>query len=354
MGYATPFDPLLRFAFYSGLAVFILTLALLLAIVLLRFASDRRRRREAELTARWQPVFLHAVEGLPYEAPRVLGRDREIILLLWIHFSELLRGTARDRLRQLARELQLIGTAQRLLQRGDMRGRLLAVVGLGRMHAIEAWPELAALIDNPNSTLSLLAARSLLQIDRERAAPVVMPMIGRREDWSSSRLAAMFGEGQAEDLAPHLLRALQGASAKAARPLLALLDVVHAGDRWPVLAPFLGNGQAPDTVVAALRVCNDPRALAAVRGHCVHADWSVRAQAATTLGKLGRDEDKARLQSMLSDTEWWVRYRAAQALAQMPGTTERELGDLLARLEDRFAADMLRQVLAESAAGVAS
>lgn len=350
MAFVTHFDPLLRFALYSGLTVFAATLILLLAITLLRFAGDRRQRREAALTARWQPVFLHAVEGLPYAAPQIRGRDREVMLLLWIRFSELLRGAARDRLRQLARDLQLVGTAQRLLLRGDMRGRLLAVVSLGRMQAAEGWPALAGLIADANPTLSLLAARSLLQIDLERAAPLVIPVIGRRADWSPARLASMFGEGQAEALAPHLLRALHQASPQEAPPLLALLEVVHAGDRWSALAPFLQDGQPMETAVAALKACNDPRALGAVRAHCSHADWMVRAQAAATLGRLGTADDKARLQAMLSDAEWWVRYRAARALTQIPGASADELAELLAHLDDRFAADILRQVLAESAA----
>jgi hypothetical protein len=44
-----------------------------------------------------------------------------------------------------------------------------------------------------------------------------------------------------------------------------------------------------------------------------------------------------------------VRYRAAEALLELPALTRADLDALRASLTDRFAADMLSQALAESA-----
>jgi hypothetical protein len=52
----------------------------------------------------------------------------------------------------------------------------------------------------------------------------------------------------------------------------------------------------------------------------------------------------------LSDREWWVRYRAAQALVELPWLAQAELRALQDGLTDRFAADMLAQVVAEARA----
>ena len=54
-----------------------------------------------------------------------------------------------------------------------------------------------------------------------------------------------------------------------------------------------------------------------------------------------------RLCRALSDPQWWVRYRAAQALCALPRADLAKLQALTQQLTDRFAADILRQALAE-------
>lgn len=349
MGYVTPSDPLLRFALYCGLAVFLLSLVLLVAIAVLRYATDRREALEAALTERWEPVFHHAVEGLPYVTPRIYGRDREVIMLVWIHFIESLRGEATCRLRRLARELRLDGTALRLLDRRDLRSRLLAVATLGRIKSKRSWRRLEKLVADPSPMLSLLAARSLLQIDAARAMPFVLAGIIRRDDWPLTKLVTVLGEVPADVLAPPLLTALEELAPEHAPRLLGLLDTAHPDDIWPVLAPFLQADQPAATIAAALKACRDPRGLDAIRALTAHPAWIVRVHAATALGRLGSHEDSLRLQAMLADPEWWVRYRAGLALVQMPFVPRQRLVELCPRLGDHFAADMLRQVLAETA-----
>ena len=62
---------------------------------------------------------------------------------------------------------------------------------------------------------------------------------------------------------------------------------------------------------------------------------------------IGDRGDVPRLVALLSDREWWVRYRAAQAVAELPWLKRADLDALHASLEDRYAADMLAQVVAE-------
>lgn len=349
MGYATPSDPLLRFALYSGLAVLLLTVVLLGAIVVVRFAVNRHKQRERALSERWQPVFFHAVEGVPCAPPRIYGRDRETILLIWIHYTESIRGEARQRLRQLALDLQLERSARKLLARRNVRLRLMAVVALGRMESGAAWEQLAALLVDPNPMLSLLATRSLLQIDAARAVPIMLAQLARRDDWPLAKLVPMLGEVPAEALAAPLLLELKTVTAANAPRLLALLDTANLGDTWPVVAPLLRADQPAPVIAAALGACKDSRAINAVRLRAGHDDWSVRAQAAAALGRLGAEQDGLRLQAMLGDSVWWVRYRAALALTQMPFVSRQALVELCPQLGDRFAADILRQALAETA-----
>lgn len=328
----------------------VLTIALLLLIATLRISIDRRERLERALMARWQPVFFHAVEGLDYAAPRIHGRDRETILMAWIHFTESIRGEARQRLRRLALDLKLDRTAHKLLARRNIRSRLMAVVALGRMRSADAWDALAALVADANPMVSLLAARSLSQIDAGRALPHVLDELVRRDDWPLMKAVAMLAEIPAAVLGPPLLQALGAVTPQNAPRLLRLLDVAEIGDTWPVLAPLLDAGCQPTEVLAAaLKACRDPRAIEAARLLASHGEWIVRAQAATLLGRLGVEEDRLRLQAMLSDPQWWVRYRAGVALTKLPFVSRRKLEELRTQLTDHFAADILAQVLAETA-----
>ncbi|HYG13158.1 MAG TPA: hypothetical protein VD885_03330, partial [Methylophilaceae bacterium] len=65
------------------------------------------------------------------------------------------------------------------------------------------------------------------------------------------------------------------------------------------------------------------------------------------LRRLGTREDLPSLLQLLCAPEWWVRYRAAQAITAAPYLGKDELGQLQATQADRYARDILQQVAAE-------
>jgi HEAT repeat protein len=73
----------------------------------------------------------------------------------------------------------------------------------------------------------------------------------------------------------------------------------------------------------------------------------VRAHAAACLGKAGMKEDEEKLVALLNDAEWWVRYRAAQAIVNMPFSSVERIHELMGALNDRYARDILTQAVAE-------
>jgi HEAT repeat protein len=73
----------------------------------------------------------------------------------------------------------------------------------------------------------------------------------------------------------------------------------------------------------------------------------VRVQAARALARIGERTDIDLLAPLLGDREWWVRYRAAQALASLAALYGQPLDVVGHTLSDRFARDMLAQVMAE-------
>jgi hypothetical protein len=77
------------------------------------------------------------------------------------------------------------------------------------------------------------------------------------------------------------------------------------------------------------------------------ARWEMRAVVATALGAFGAQENEDTLVKLLCDREWWVRYRAAEALAKAPNTEE--IIAHAARTKDRFAVEMMRFALDQAA-----
>ena len=72
-----------------------------------------------------------------------------------------------------------------------------------------------------------------------------------------------------------------------------------------------------------------------------------RVVGAVVLGRLGEREHVGLLERLLEDREWWVRYRAAQALVALPFLGPNALRRIQRRQTDRYAVDILDQAFAE-------
>jgi HEAT repeat protein len=145
---------------------------------------------------------------------------------------------------------------------------------------------------------------------------------------------------------PHgLRRALR----RLGRPRL-LANVAHGEALRATLLAVLATAQDREALAAALAALWHPLDASHARRLLGHPEPMVRVAAARALGRFGGADDFERLSAALGDPSWWVRHRAAQALCALPGIGAAELGALLERLSDRFAADALRQALVDRGA----
>lgn len=344
-----PVDPALRFAVFTGAAVYLVALLQLLVVTWMHFRNRRRERRIAVLKMQWAPVFLHTIEGLPYPLPEVAEGDRDALLLQWLFYVESTRGDSRARLRELGRAMGFVELAQDLLRRRGLGGRLLATAALGRLGEQQAWTRLVAILDGNDPVLSLLALRSLTQIDPSSALQVLFDRLPLRNDWPAARLNTLVRELPADSARQSLVDALERADEEALPRLLQLLEVVRPTEAWRLIERFLDDTHGVDVLAAALRMVDGPRALPAVRRLAEHPSWVVRTKAASALGRVGEPTDVERLRQLLADPVWWVRFRAAQALLRLPFLDRAQLRRIGDTLDDRFARDMLSQTLAETA-----
>ncbi|MES2901758.1 MAG: HEAT repeat domain-containing protein [Pseudomonadota bacterium] len=339
-------DPFLRAAFWIGIAAVVMIVLLVLQIVGLRIRLLRRNRRAAASVAHWRPVITAVLAGLPAERPKFLNRCDEVeFLKLWLHFQANVRGDARQNLNQLAIDMGSDRVTQRMLTKGGRGEKLLAILvarHLGSRSAVEALQRLAHL---PDRLLSVHATIALVQIDPQLAARSIAPELIVNSAWPVREVVTVLQGARVEcepvlgallpvTLPEHLPRLLQVMDGL--RIFLPAAQLLH-----------LFSHESVEVLICALRSAASPALRESVLALVDHEDWRVRMYAAKALGRLGQRGDVAVMIGMLSDREWWVRYRCAQALAAMPFLKQDEIRQLAHEATDRFAGDMLRQVLAE-------
>lgn len=327
-------------------------LLLLAAIIALRISLVGRQQTEQRVIARLRPVLLRATEEEIRELPLLSRAERVIVLRMWFQLHESLRGPALENLRAFALAYRFDALARQLLSSRNIHDQLLAIATVGLLRDKNIWDTVHRSAQNANPVISLTAARSLLSIDPERGLAQLLPDFARRADWPIAGIAAMLVDigpdritGPVNDAAIHC--ASDANTVQSAPRLLRLLELTHLGAATATARQILEHTGDAAVIAAALRLLRDPQDLPLLRRFCKHADWAVRVQAAHALGRIGTAPDRALLLGMIGDSNWWVRYRAAQALAALPFVNLAELNTLRQISADRMVADMLTQVIAE-------
>lgn len=306
-----------------------------------------RRSRLFQKTA--QDWLIRRIAGENPDAMKIANRDLTDFLFLWIHFQEILRGDSKLRLNQVICNLGLETKIRKLLRTGVFEDRLIAATALGHLGDTQAWDQLLVLLDSSSPLLSMTAARALVMIDSSKSSNIVMPLIIRHRGLMPASLALMlkqasplfqqtflsYLEREALQSPPYLLR------------LMRLLAAIQLNQPLPFVRIILMDSKDPELVAACLKLVCHPSEMDLVRGHFGDQHWSVQVQIAAILGRMGMPQDTHHLLSLLNSGQWWVRYRAAEALVELPFINRRAVKRLIESRSDVFASDMLRQIVAE-------
>jgi HEAT repeat protein len=334
----------------------------LAVVLLMRVGLLLREKRRKKFLAVWQPILVNAVDIATSDLPRLAGRDLPEFLLLWNHLQESLLDESKDHLNQIGKALTIERAALRLLRRGNLRERLLAIVTLGQLHERPAWDQLLTIAQREGALLSVVAARALVMIDPTKAVPELIPLLMARADWPASRVATMLRIAGADVISDQIANAaLKSALEESAQAgngdgkratndpaqMVRYLELAYNVAALPAARTIVELSHDPEVLAACLRLLRSAEDLPVVRECLSHEDFRVRVQAAAALGRIGEASDEELLVPLLLDTEWWVRYRAAQALSRLPHMREPKLKTIQAAQADPFARDILTQVMAE-------
>ena len=340
-------DVIANFALQSGLIAFLVLLLLMLQIGVMRIFSYQRQKKRKRLIQVWRPIMTRVALGEEIDLPVLHKGDRYFVAQEWNKLFGSLRGESRQNLIEFAWRLKLHQFVTSLLSGHSNKMKLFAMVTLGHMRATLAWADLVHIMHRTRATISLVAAQALIQINAERALRQIIPLMNRRSDWHWAGIAHILKLSDREYVCRVLDNLISQAPVNRQPGLLRLLDAVHCDSISAMITELLFTTDNDRVASTCLHIVQDPKAVPVIRKYIMSPRWHVRMHAATALGRLGQPDDKQLLIDCLSDEEWWVRYRSAQALAAMPFVNFEYLIELAEKTRDRYARDILRQVISE-------
>lgn len=332
----------------SWVAIFTLLLAslLLAIIVFLRVRAQRRVQRDAQAREYWMQVLQRELAGETVQVQRLQRGEVIGFIEAWNTTCESLPEASVRRLASLGQRVGLEEAAPRML-RGSYHDRAMTIIALGHLHNRHLYDLLVGFLDDRSPIVSLCAARALAQVDPPRAMSAFVPMIANREDWVPGSVARILAENQDGSAAREISNALLRANADSTVKLVRFLADIDP-QRAAVVVRQLLEGHVDDHIISVcLQLVTEPEDRERVYGFLGASRWHVRMHAAAALGRIGERADGARLEPLLSDSVWWVRYRTAQALLALPGMGAEALREIQARQNDNYGRDIIEQVLSE-------
>jgi HEAT repeat protein len=328
-----------------------------MAALLFAYTLALRRRtivgaaRRKAVVARWRGIFaaatLSSAEARGGTLPRYRPDEQSDLLEEWNRARESVAGDAVANLIVVGERLGLNDLAASMLGRHRLSTRLLGIQTLGHLRDRSEWPRLVALLEHPNTALSLTAARALVDIDARDAAPLVMPQVIGRADWPPTTVSRLLEAAGPDLVTQPLCNAILLSDTQTSVRLLKYARLARNETVDLLIEMLLRERSEPPVLAAAMKALSGSAALPRVEKLARHDVWYLRMQAAKLLGRLGDERDLELLNALLTDAEWWVRYRAAQAIVALPFMGPNRLRELRDRQRDHFAADMLTQAMAE-------
>lgn len=338
-------------AFWIAFFTILIGVFFLVLTVIIRARLLSRQKQRRELVKHWEPWLTKNLSKLEGSVPPVTEADERVVLQLLNYYYELLSGSARDRLYQLAGVLGAKSLAQKLLKSPKADDQILALHTLRQLADRTSWDVLLKLTGREDAVVSLAAARAFAKTDPVHAMPWVAPLIVERSDWACDKVAFLLKEAGPEAVSQPLVDAVGLAKKENLTRLIPYLRFADQSLARPLLHRIMQNHSDDFDIVRAcielFSAFRNTEDLLSVRAHLHHRDWRIRACAVVALKEIGAEEDQKELLSLLRDQEPWVRYQAAHALATLPFMSKERLEEMIQKQADHKSAKAMVQVMAE-------
>lgn len=310
---------LLELIWWSSLILAGAAIATTVVLVLIRLVTTRRQMR-------WATRRRELVRGLLGANPAVeedLKRlPPTLVADTFVELIRLVRGEERSKFVAQAGEF---GVPQQLawqVRRGSARERLLAAQALAQFGDDDSVAALRGAVADGNPKVRLAAALSLAEGGNADDLQELVRDLRLGSEEGSALAVTLFQSAAlagVEDIKSLILAPETNAGVRMA----AIEALVASGDYTvvPVITSLAINAadDAPELprYLRALGLIGHPAARGAVMAGLSSQAFAVRAAAAEAAGRIALGEAAERLTELLDDGEWWVRFRAAEALLKL-------------------------------------
>lgn len=317
----------LTLVWWMSLTLAVLALSTLSVLIVRRARDEHRLAHDQSVRLILQEILFRFMVADPSRRETDLNnllnfrrREASVLRKLAIDLFHLIKGSERDKLRNV---LQLIGLRDdclRDLEHGGIRERRLAAEALHIFKDAEVQAALLKALDDADAETQVLAADSLLLID---ALPDIHYLMGKLVPairMQSRDVRTLFRDIARYYPARILARIERGGLSRVEKVLLA--EAMAYSSDYCVLPSLQKWAEDSDvelraTAMRALSGMQHPAVLPQIRAGLWDMQWQVRAVAARAAGRIGLTECISDLNFLIDDRNWWVRYRAAEALYKL-------------------------------------
>ena len=343
-------DPVLHIVLLTSAVMIMSTIVIMAIILFMRRLQLREDRDVQSFRRKWLPLMVQAVEGRIRVWPRVEKRHYYHFLILWNEFQSNLSGDSQQGLNRLALDLGINKVAVKMLDSRSESERILGALTLGNLAYHAAQEKIQRIALNSLGLAGQVAALSLVKIDPAQATPIIIELYAKRGGWSQSKMASILKSLGPANVTPALIEWIEKSEDDVLPRLIQGLNFVKPDAAADIVRKILTRTEDVEVIAACLKQVKQFGDLAwvdVIRPYMKHQNWVIRVQAVNALSGLATIHELPDLIYALSDNSWWVRYRSAQALCSHPAMNEQKLQQIIDNETDRYAVDMLQQVIAE-------
>lgn len=309
----------LQLIWATSLVLSCAALAVMLALVVMRLWTSWLRSRHLEARRRLVPVLLGGAEL----DPAVLrGIPDHVVTDLSLELIQLVRGAERDAFIANATRLGVPQRLARQMRSWSQRERAIALQGLAQLDDPVSRAALWRALDDRNRDIRLAAAQALAGKREQLDAQDLVRRLGLGSEQPSRTMVGLFrmiAETQPDEIKALVLQPDQNLEVRVA----AIEALSNTGDYSlvPVIKSLAleaadGSEELP-RYLHALGKLGHPGGREAVLAGLSSESMAARAAAARAAGRIALVDSAERLGELLNDREWWVRFRAAEALIDL-------------------------------------
>ncbi len=357
---ATASDSLLQAIIWLCAALLFAVALAFVVLFALRIRNQKRQQQLQEQQQYWQQLLFSACDPnakLHFDPERLRQFKQSTPIFLWLIqkwslMHHYVRGDADDGLQQFADTLKLQTRIVEHMQTQHTRRLIACCLALGDMQHLgsSAVIRLTELTEHNSSMVVLTALRALMRFDPKLALSLLLK---NPHYIAPERLVTILKECPPNLVTEATCATILQDNPQHAHYLLRVLKGLQVPVSKRFITTLLERFHDNNNIISmALSLLSSPELLPLVRDYTTYDNEGVRVQATSALARLAEPEDEARLWQLVCDASWWVRYRAAEGLFELPFLTVEQVLEKAEALDDNYAQTMLEQVATEVHYGV--